>query len=171
MLLVDFSGAGYRLAMSRVRGVPLCVRAGLLLGTPFALVLSAAVMVDAHLLPSCSTGRQAVAANLLGIGSVAVVAAGAGWWASRGVRLWHGFLAGVVVGIPVAVALLALPLLGLVPLTRCGTPPAASSVAPPLSTTSIEVQSAVSFVVEVILLAGVYGLAAAAVRSGRRRRR
>jgi hypothetical protein len=154
--------------MGRVRGVPLWLGAGLLLGIPFALALSAATAVAGNLTPDCNTNRLALP---VGAASVAIVSAGAGWWASRGVSLSHGFLAGGVVGVLVAGALLALPLAGLVPNIMCGAPPAAPTVAPPVSTTSMVIQSAVSFVVEVILLAGLYGLLAAAIRSGRGRRR
>ena len=153
--------------MGSVRGVPLWLGAGLLLGIPFALALSAAVAVAGHLAPECNTSRVAVP---LGTASVSIAAGGAGWWASRGVSLSHGFLAGDVVGVLVAGALLALPLAGLVPNITCGTPPA-SSVAPPVPTTSMLVQSAVSFVIEVIVLAGLYGLLGAQLRSGRGRRR
>lgn len=152
-----------------MRGVPLWLRAGLLLGIPFALALSAATVVAGHLAPDCNTSRLALP---IGGTSVAIVAGGAGWWASRGMSLSHGFLAGGVVGVLVAGALLALPLAGLVPNITCGTPPADSSVGPGgISTTSMVIQSAVSGIVEVILVAGTCGLWAAWMRAGRGRRR
>lgn len=63
-------------------------------------------------------------------------------------------------------SLIAAPLAGLVPQQACGPPPA--SLGPQLA--SIRLQSAVSLVVELIVLTGLYGLLAGVIRRRARRR-
>ncbi len=126
-----------------------------------AVVVSATFTVGARLQQGCRATGVALAVDGVGLAMLVTGAAGAGWWASQGVRLGHGFLAGLVTGMVAVAALIAVPLVGLVPQLACGAPPQAY-LRPQV--TSIQVQSAVSFVVELALVAGTYGLLAAGIR-------
>jgi len=160
-------GAVIVFVMSRRTGrVPRWLGAGVLVGIPLVLVMTAGLVVGSHLQSGCGPPSPPVA---WAVGLLAVVSAGAavaGWFGSEGVSAGRGCLAGAVTGLVVAAALIAAPLAGLVPQQTCGTPPA--SIGPQLA--SIQVQSAVFLIVEVVVLTGWCGLLAAVIRSRASRR-
>lgn len=150
----------YRCVVSGIRGGLRWLPVGLLLGTLTALVESALFAVGYYLPLSCTGSPLTSAYDSLIVATVAAGGAGAGWWAARGVTARYGCLAGLVAGLCVAALLMTVLLAAPVPPESCGRQPARR----------IDMQSAVSSAVELILLAGLAGLVAARFRLGRERR-
>lgn len=92
-------------------------------------------------------------------------AAGAGWWASQGMRAGYGCLAGLVYGLLVGAGVIAASLVDLELQVNCLTPPLQENLRPHFTSTVI--QSAVSFALELAGLAGLAGLVAARYRRSR----
>jgi len=145
--------------MSGIRAVPRALRAGLLLGFPVALAFSASLAAGDHFQQGCSATGLTVVLRWVGFAVLATGAAGAGCWASQGVRVEQGCLAGVVTGVVVVAVLFAAILVG--PEQTCSAP---ASAYRPAQATSILIQSAVGSVVELVLLAGLAGLVGARFR-------
>jgi len=144
--------------MSGIRAVPPSLRAGLLLGFPVALLFTASLAAGGHFQQGCSATGLTLVLTWVGFAVLVTGALAAGWWASKGVRLRQGCLAGVVIGLVVVAVLYAAILVG--PQHRCEAPPSAY---PPAQRTSNQIQSEVSSVVELVLLAGLGGLMGARV--------
>lgn len=92
-------------------------------------------------------------------------AAIAGWWASQGMRTGYGCLAGLVFGLLVGAGVIAASLIDLELRVNCLTPPLQENLRPRFTSTVI--QSAVSFALELVGMAGLAGLVAAKYRRKR----
>src|SRR5215831_1085999 len=144
----------------RIGRVPRWVGAGMLSGIPLALVVTAGLVAGSHVQSGCGPPSPPVAWAVGLLAAVSAGAAVAGWFGSEGVSAGRGCLAGAIAGGVVVTALIAAPLAGLVPQQVCGTLPASLGA----QLAAIRLQSAVSLVVEVIVLTGSCGLIAAVIR-------
>jgi hypothetical protein len=147
--------------MGGLRRLPRWLRVGLLLGSPMALGVFTTLMIGDRLQNCRATGLTTVAPWTL-MTILVTGAAGAGWWASQGVRDRYGCLAGLVLGLLVAAGLIAAGVVDLALHVSCLTTDLPEDLRPQI--TSILTQSAVSSALELVGLAGLVGLVAAIYR-------
>lgn len=136
-----------------------------------ALGVSASFVIGDHLQQGCRGTALTQVVGGVGVAILVIGAAGAGWFASQGVRAGSGCLAGIVAGVLVAAAVIVAGLVELVPQESCVAVHLPEYLRP--QATSIVIQTIVSSALEMAGLVGSLALFAAGVRcraTGRGRR-
>lgn len=151
--------------MRHLQRLPRWLRVGLLLGFPIAVGVFTASMMADRLQQNCRATGLTTEAPWILMTILVTGAAGAGWWASQGVRDRYGCLAGLMLGLLAAAGLIAAGVVDIALHVSCLTTDLPEDLRPQI--TSVLIQSAVSAALELAGLAGLVGLVAARYRRGR----